>query len=208
MHRVVLEQQRVPPMGGGNPCPGLTQLQECAVQCKAGPWGAWHACVESGERAGQRKRVREQIVAAQNLGRPCVLEEWGSCSVDCDVSAWGAWSPCSPIMWMNVRFHVRAKTRVVRVEPENGGTPCPLLVKQEQCPETTAAPPVETTSTAPEVPEPVTTASPHPVDCVVSGWGNWSDCHSETARQRRSRIVVVSASGGGASCPAVLRRLC
>jgi len=49
---------------------------------------------------------------------------------------------------------------------------------------------------------------PAPVDCVVSEWGDWSEC-TETCgggTQKKTRTITVEPKGNGASCPTPLEQ--
>jgi F-spondin, putative len=52
--------------------------------------------------------------------------------IDCVVTPWGEWSPCSKTCGNNGRM---TRRRMIKLNPQNGGKPCPKkLVQRRKCP--------------------------------------------------------------------------
>lgn len=113
-----------PASNGGDPCPPLTETQECnggsPVDCVVSAWSDWSACVN-----GTRTRTRTIVTPASNGGASCPpLTETQNCT-DCVVSAWGPWSDC-----VNGE---QTRTRTIVTPASNGGAPCPPLTETQEC---------------------------------------------------------------------------
>lgn len=96
---------------------------------------------------------------------------------NCQVSAWGAWSSCSKTCGIGTQ----KQTRTVTQNPESGGQACPGLEQSQSC-----------------------QTQPCPIDCVVSGFGEWGACSAECdgGKQTRSKTITTAPQHGGAACPA------
>jgi hypothetical protein len=96
--------------------------------------------------------------------------------VNCQTSEWGMFTQCSK----QCGGGTHKRTRVVVTSPEYGGTPCPELDDEQKC----------------------NTHRCEPVDCVLSGWGVYSECSKKCGggTHVRSRAVVVKDEHGGGPC--------
>lgn len=95
--------------------------------------------------------------------------------VDCVLSAWSNWTSWSD---NGDGTESRSRTRTVITPPANGGAACGPLVENQTQP----------------IPE---------VDCVLSGWSDWSAWVSDGLgldTRTRTRIVITPPSGGGEPC--------
>ncbi len=81
--------------------------------------------------------------------------------------------------WSTCTNGQQTRTRTILTPPSNGGLACGPLTETQSC-----------------LPPP-----PTPVDCVVSDWSAFGACIN--GQQTRTRTVLQSPSGGGASCPAL-----
>lgn len=95
--------------------------------------------------------------------------------IHCEMNPWQdpnnpntEWGPC------NKYSGLRTSIRTVKVEPKNGGTPCPTdRIKYKTC----------------------------PVDCEVGPWSQWGECDKSSGLQKKNRREIISAKNGGAACP-------
>lgn len=207
---------KVPSANGGTPCPddlseaqpcyGADTLPRCAVgwplsggrgaDCMMSPWSDWSEC---SSQCGLGNMTRQRMIKqpAQPGGLPCPADLVATkicfatrCNVvDCMVTPWSDWSQCSATCGMGKTM----RQRMVKVPAANGGTPCPAdLVEADVC---TAA-----------------SSCPERVDCMMTPWGEWSQCsvQCDLGEQSRSRMVKLPASGGGSPCPDGLleKRVC
>merc|ERR1719245_2767274 len=100
----------------------------------------------------------------------------------CQVSNWTGWSSCSETCGTGTQKRTRTVTR----QPEQGqnglpsGQACPGLEQTQNC-NTQAC----------------------PVDCVVSGFGEWGACSAECdgGKQTRSKTITTPAANNGVACP-------
>lgn len=97
------------------------------------------------------------------------------CPIDCVTTDWGGWSACGA----ECGGGVRERSRVVVVDMENGGTPCPSTEQAEAC-----------------------NVQACDADCVLDDWVDWSSCSKPCNKgvQERVRGVFVPARGTG-ECP-------
>uniref|UniRef100_A0A0B6YS03 Spondin-like TSP1 domain-containing protein n=1 Tax=Arion vulgaris TaxID=1028688 RepID=A0A0B6YS03_9EUPU len=137
-----------------------------------------------------RKRLREKKVQVEddydeddededNINSP---RGWGQ-AVDCMLTPWSDWSECS----VSCGVGVVMKTRMVKIEPQNGGNKCQgKLIKKKKCRQKKCA-----------------------TDCVMTEWGEWSSC-SETcgnnAVQIRKRQRLQRPLHGGLACPSKMEK--
>ena len=167
--------------GGGTGT--LTYQWEESTSGAGGPWGP-----ASGTNADTDTLTTSGAAADGTLFRCTVTGACGSatsnpaaltvnaCPVDCVVSAWSPWGACS----LPCGGGTQIRTRTIITPASNGGMPCPVLEETQPC-----------------------NTQPCPVDCVVSGWSEWSACSVACGggTRTRTRTIITPASNGGAVCP-------
>ena len=175
-----------PSANSGQACPVLTEsgscnTQPCPVDCQVSGWGEWTNCSTSCG-GGTKTRTRTVTRESANGGQACpTLTETGSCNtqpcpVDCQVSSWGDWTNCST----SCGGGTKTRTRTVTRESANGGQTCPILTETGSC-----------------------NTQPCPVDCQVSGWGEWTNCSTSCGggTKTRTRSITRQSANGGQTCP-------
>lgn len=133
----------VQPANGGEPCPNLTETQECnsqpcAVDCVLSSFGDWSTCSASchseGQPAPTQTRTRTIVTQPAYGGKSCdSLQETRECNVDtyCPIDCIvndinnSQWSTCSNC--------AQTRTQQVVQQPKYGGKECPTLETQTQC---------------------------------------------------------------------------
>lgn len=94
------------------------------------------------------------------------------CPIDCMTTDWGGWSACGA----ECNGGVRERSRVVVVDMENGGSPCPSTENAEAC-----------------------NMQSCDEDCVLDDWVDWSSCSKPCNKgvQERTRLVLTPSRGNG-----------
>uniref|UniRef100_A0A8C1XQY5 Spondin-1 n=1 Tax=Cyprinus carpio TaxID=7962 RepID=A0A8C1XQY5_CYPCA len=124
----------------GSPCRvQLVEAEKCMmpecneVVCMLSPWSDWGECSVScgvGMRSRQRmlKTPVEPSLCSDELEQveKCMLPE---CPTDCMLSEWSAWSECNKSCG---KGHM-IRSRMVKLEPQFGGMPCPETVQRKKC---------------------------------------------------------------------------
>lgn len=167
---------------GGQPCPELSQVEECgdepcAVHCEVGAWSAFSDCSATCG-GGTRSRTRKLLLPGQATphGGGCALDlaEQGSCNdfvcparsaLECPFCFGGTTGPCATASF--VCFEGTQST--------SGSLMCPG-----------ASAPCDVSDGAPQ-------------PCVPSTWSEWSPCSASCgggARFRRREIVTPAEPGG------------
>ncbi|XP_077493163.1 spondin-1-like isoform X2 [Amblyomma americanum] len=115
---------------------------------------------------------------------PTTSDEPTSPVIDCVLTPWSQWGPCSKTCG-NGR---RERRRMIKLNPQNGGKPCPKrLVQRRKCKEN----------------------PPCPVDCMLTPWSEWRPCSKTCgpgAVQERHRTIKRHPKNGGSSCDATFER--
>lgn len=181
---------------GGAECPHLTEKRHCnshacPVDCKIADYGMWQPCSATCG-TGSEKAVRSIQVEPEFGGKPCAqvpMEKTRSCNtkpcpVDCEVTDWSDLTECSVSCEGGSKTH----TRTIVNREAHGGVGCPGLQELIAC-----------------------NSQPCQVDCIVAGWGPWTQCTKTCAMgtQMRVRTINVPKKEGGKACPDTEeRRIC
>jgi hypothetical protein len=133
---------------GGKKCPALTATQTCKstpcpVDCKLSDWGEYTRC-DKACGTGKMWRRRTIVHTQYYGGAPCgALIQNAKCNeqpcpTNCVVSGWSAWGSCSKTCagkapGTRLFGAKQERTRYVKVQPQNGGHPCPSLSQTKLC---------------------------------------------------------------------------
>jgi hypothetical protein len=162
--------------------PNATAQPHPHSHCTVGEWGEWGECSKTCGAEGTQTRQRPVLQRWEGLGDHCppVAASQacgdGPCPVHCDVSPWGEWGPCCNSCGGGTQL----RYRTVVESPAHGGFVCPNLVGDMAC-----------------------NTQPCPVDCTVSGFGDWSACSATCSwgAKRKSQTITRVARHGGQPCP-------
>jgi hypothetical protein len=139
--------------------------EECSATCGGGTMSKSRSIIVHKIGNGMKCPPLHEVV-------PCSEQP---CPVDCVTSDWGGWSACGA----ECGGGVRERSRVVTVDMENGGTPCPSTEEAESC-----------------------NAQSCDADCQLNDWVDWSSCSKPCNKgvQERTRSVLTPERGVGI-CP-------
>ncbi|XP_046327753.1 spondin-1-like isoform X1 [Haliotis rufescens] len=130
------------------------------------------------KRRRKERRMMKQKKKMERRKRRHRKEHTGS-GVNCMVTPWSDWSECS----VTCGKGMMTKTRMVKVQPQNGGRKCPRkLMKKKKC-----------------------KVDRCPIDCELSQWADWQECSATCGKksvQVRRRKVLQKAKHGGIPCAA------
>lgn len=212
----------VPPTGGGNSCPPLTETRDCVpvVNCQVSEWSEWSTCDD-----GYQSRTRTVIVPPSGGGQACPeLSETRTCS---SINITNASCNNENGSTVTKRFTIAIGNAPATYTIETGTVvnPAGLEYTISSAPgnsflQVVFMPAVTygnefsielllKNSTGAVVGTNVTQTvygnyesflpSCTPVNCVVSEWSAWSDCVDNVST--RTRTIITQPSGGGEACP-------
>ncbi|XP_039767399.1 spondin-1 isoform X3 [Ornithorhynchus anatinus] len=109
-------------------------MPEChTIPCMLSPWSEWSDCsVTCGKGLRTRQRMLKSLVELGDCNEDleqvekCMLPE---CPIDCELTEWSQWSECNKSCG---KGHV-IRTRMIKMEPQFGGAPCPETVQRKKC---------------------------------------------------------------------------
>ncbi|XP_008295292.1 spondin-1-like [Stegastes partitus] len=109
-------------------------MPEChTIPCMLTPWSDWSDCsVTCGKGLRTRQRMLKSPVelgeCTEELEQveKCMLPE---CPIDCVMSEWTEWSECNKSCGKGHTI----RTRMVMLEPQFGGDPCPETIQRKKC---------------------------------------------------------------------------
>jgi hypothetical protein len=175
---------------GGNPCPELTEVEQCNIvpcpvkgkTCKMSKWSTFSVCSLScgGGKKSQHRSVLDRngqdICPHVNREKDCNTQP---CPEDCEMGDWDEWTQCSKTCGEKGRQS--RHRRIVKVNSD-GGKPCQTTTEHEDC-----------------------NMGPCPIHCEVSPWTKFSDCTKScgSGSYTRTRTITKTAQHGGFVCPSL-----
>ena len=176
-----------PPVSGGAACSHRRESKTChdapcPVDCTVTTFSGWSTCTKSCG-TGTQSRVRSSVAPAGHGGKDCphMKEDrrcnYNACPIDCVLQPFGDWTACT----LTCGGGTRTRTRGPMQQASFGGEACPSAHQTGDC-----------------------NAAPCPVDCVVSGFGEWGGCSRScggTGKKMRHRTIERSPKYGGKVCP-------
>ncbi|XP_042547624.1 spondin-1 isoform X2 [Dipodomys spectabilis] len=112
-----------------------TVNEECSPSsCLMTEWGEWDECSAT---CGMGMKKRHRMVkmspadgsmckAETSQAEKCMMPE---CPIDCELTEWSQWSECNKSCG---KGHM-IRTRMIQMEPQFGGAPCPETVQRKKC---------------------------------------------------------------------------
>ncbi|XP_062856878.1 spondin-1b isoform X2 [Trichomycterus rosablanca] len=214
------------PSPDGSPCIAeLEEIEKCmmpecnVVPCMVSPWSDWGHCSVS---CGVGMQVRRRMLKTPALPDQCEeeLEQvekcmMPECPVDCMLSEWSEWSECNKSCG---KGHM-IRTRMVKLEPQFGGLPCPETVQRKKCKirKCTRGPRASDRKKAkPEATERRRgkpgreSASPNEESsgCKLGPWSSWTDCTKVCGGGIQERVKTVRKNSKGKCRPLKESRVC
>ncbi|XP_059564954.1 spondin-1 isoform X1 [Myotis daubentonii] len=109
-------------------------MPEChTIPCLLSPWSEWSDCsVTCGKGMRTRQRMLKSLAELGDCNEEleqvekCMLPE---CPTDCELTEWSQWSECNKSCG---KGHM-IRTRMIQMEPQFGGAPCPETVQRKKC---------------------------------------------------------------------------
>ncbi|XP_046705102.1 spondin-1b isoform X3 [Silurus meridionalis] len=211
----------------GSPCRvELEEVEKCmmpecnALSCMVSEWSDWgHCSVSCGVGMHVRRRMSKtpalpgQCTEQLEQADKCMMPE---CPVDCMLSEWSEWSECNKSCGKGHTI----RTRMVKLEPEFGGLPCPETVQRKKCkirkctrgPRASDRKKVKLdASERRRVKEGRATAWMNeeiPAGCKIGPWSSWTDCTKQCDGGVQERVKPVKKKGKGKCRPMKEKRMC
>ncbi|KAG7230222.1 hypothetical protein INR49_012355 [Caranx melampygus] len=130
---------KMPPADGSICGAEVLEVEKCmmpechTIPCMLTPWSDWSDCsVTCGKGLRTRQRMLKSPVelgeCTEELEQveKCMLPE---CPIDCIMTDWTEWSECNKSCGKGHTI----RTRMVKLEPQFGGDPCPETIQRKKC---------------------------------------------------------------------------
>uniref|UniRef100_A0A3B4GT48 Spondin-1 n=1 Tax=Pundamilia nyererei TaxID=303518 RepID=A0A3B4GT48_9CICH len=130
---------KMPPADGSICGAEVLEVEKCmmpechTIPCLLTPWCDWSDCsVTCGKGLRTRQRILKSPVelgeCTEELEQveKCMLPE---CPIDCVMTEWSEWSECNKSCGKGHTI----RTRMVMLEPQFGGDPCPEAIQRKKC---------------------------------------------------------------------------
>ncbi|KAL2094000.1 hypothetical protein ACEWY4_011312 [Coilia grayii] len=130
---------KMPPSDGSLCRAQLEEVDKCmmpechSIPCMLSPWSEWSGCSTT---CGMGMRTRQRMFKSPVQPGECddELEQLEKCMLpecpsDCMLSEWSEWSECNKSCGKGHTI----RTRMIKLEPQFGGAPCPETVQRKKC---------------------------------------------------------------------------
>lgn len=176
---------KMPPIDGSMCKTEVAEVEKCmmpechTIPCMLTPWSDWSDCSVTcgrGIRTRQRMLKSDPTECSEELEQTekCMLPE---CPIDCMVSEWSEWSECNKSCGKGHTI----RTRMIKLEPQFGGSPCPETIQRKKCKIRKCRPKSKeerggggNRRRRGKQSQDATVEDPQ--GCRMQGWSSWSDC--------------------------------
>uniref|UniRef100_A0A8C5A5D6 Spondin-1 n=1 Tax=Gadus morhua TaxID=8049 RepID=A0A8C5A5D6_GADMO len=185
---------KMPPADGSICSAEVLEVEKCmmpechTIPCMLTPWSDWSDCsVTCGKGLRTRQRTLKSPVelgeCTEDLEQveKCMLPE---CPTDCLLTDWTEWSDCNKSCG---KGHM-IRNRVVKLEPQFGGDPCPETVQRKKCK-------VRKCSRGQGSPEEKKRR------CKMRPWSSWTDCTKLCGNGIEERLMTAKRRFRSAQLP-------
>lgn len=176
---------KMPPIDGSMCKTEVAEVDKCmmpechTIPCMLTPWSDWSECSVTcgrGLRTRQRMLKSDPTECSEELEQTekCMLPE---CPIDCMVSEWSEWSECNKSCGKGHTI----RTRMIKLEPQFGGNPCPETIQRKKCKIRKCRPKAKEErggggNRRRRGKQGQDASVEDQQGCRMQGWGSWSDC--------------------------------
>lgn len=200
---------KMPPIDGSMCKTEVAEVEKCmmpechTIPCMLTPWSDWSECSVTcgrGIRTRQRMLKSDPAECTEELEQTekCMLPE---CPVDCMVSEWSEWSECNKSCGKGHTI----RTRMIKLEPQFGGSPCPETIQRKKCKIRKCRPKAKEErggggggNRRRRGKQSQDASIEEQQGCRVHGWSTWSDCSKACGGGIQERFLTVKKRQKGA----------